>query len=139
MEKYRHKINYYETDKMGITHHSNYLRFMEEARVDFLKKIGWGYDRLEKSGIVSPVTAINCQYKESTTFNDDIDIYIRVKEFKGVKLIIEYKMVKSSNGHIALTGTSEHCFLNSSLRPIRLDKEFPEFYAKLCELAQEQA
>ena len=37
MEKYKHKINYYETDKMGITHHSNYIRFMEEARVDRLK------------------------------------------------------------------------------------------------------
>lgn len=137
MEKYRHKVNYYETDRMGITHHSNYLRFMEEARVDFLEKIGWGYDKLEELGIVSPVTAINCQYKESTTFNDDIDVYIGVKEFKGVKLVIEYKMVKASNGHITLTGTSEHCFLNSSQRPIRLDREFPEFYAKLCELAQE--
>lgn len=137
MEKYRHKVNYYETDRMGITHHSNYLRFMEESRVDFLEKIGWGYDRLESLGIISPVTAINCQYKESTTFNDDIDVYVRVKEFKGVKLIIEYEMVKASNGHKVLVGTSEHCFLNKELRPVRLDREFPEFYAKLCELAQE--
>lgn len=38
---YIHRVNYYETDKMGITHHSNYLRWMEEARLDFLKsKIG---------------------------------------------------------------------------------------------------
>lgn len=137
MEKYRHKVNYYETDRMGITHHSNYLRFMEESRVDFLEKIGWGYDRLESLGIISPVTAINCQYKESTTFNDDIDVYVRVKEFKGVKLIIEYEMVKASNGHKVLVGTSEHCFLNKELRPVRLDRKFPEFYAKLCELAQE--
>lgn len=47
-----------------------------------------------------------------------------------------YEMIKASNGHTAFTGTSEHCFLNSSLRPVRLDREFPEFYAKLRELAQ---
>ena len=43
MKPYIHKINYYETDKMGITHHSNYVRFMEEARVYFLDQIGWSF------------------------------------------------------------------------------------------------
>ena len=39
MEIYKHKIQYYETDKMGVTHHSNYIRWMEEARVDFLSQM----------------------------------------------------------------------------------------------------
>ena len=52
MEIYRHKVQYYETDKMGITHHSNYIRWMEEARIDFLAQIGWNYERLEVMGIV---------------------------------------------------------------------------------------
>ena len=43
MQKYRHIVQYYETDKMGITHHSNYIRWMEEARIDFLRQIGWDY------------------------------------------------------------------------------------------------
>ena len=41
MEVYRHKVQYYETDKMGITHHSNYIRWMEEARIWFLSEIGF--------------------------------------------------------------------------------------------------
>ena len=41
MDDYIRRVNYYETDKMGITHHSNYVRWMEEARIDFLEKIGW--------------------------------------------------------------------------------------------------
>lgn len=49
MSDYVRKINYYETDKMGITHHSNYVRFMEEARTDFLEKHGCGYSSFEKS------------------------------------------------------------------------------------------
>ena len=37
---YKHKVQYYETDKMQVVHHSNYIRWMEEARVEFLEKIG---------------------------------------------------------------------------------------------------
>ena len=51
---YVHKVAYYETDRMGIVHHSNYIRIMEEARLDFLSQIGFGYDEMEKQGIISP-------------------------------------------------------------------------------------
>ena len=51
---YRHIVQYYETDKMGITHHSNYIRWMEEARIDFLSQIGWSYAKLEEEGIIFP-------------------------------------------------------------------------------------
>lgn len=136
MKKYVHKVNYYETDKMGVTHHSNYIRWMEEARVYFLESIGFPYDKLEEDGIISPVIGINCEYKESTTFNDEIEIEVSVKEFKGVRLVIEYIMKKKSTQNLVLKGISEHCFLDKSGKPIRLNKEFPEFNDKLKELAQ---
>ena len=60
MKLYQHKVQYYETDKMGIVHHSNYIRWMEEARIDFLSQIGWDYKKLEESGVISPVTAVDC-------------------------------------------------------------------------------
>ena len=41
MEEYTHSVQYYETDKMGIVHHSNHVRWMEEARVDYLKQLGF--------------------------------------------------------------------------------------------------
>ena len=72
MELYRHIVQYYETDRMGVTHHSNYIRWMEEARVDFFEQLGYGYGRLEEEGIVSPVTGLECRYKASTTFGDRI-------------------------------------------------------------------
>lgn len=55
MEPYLHKVQYYETDKMGIAHHSNYIRWMEEARVDFLEKIGWGFDPVWKRRALFPL------------------------------------------------------------------------------------
>ena len=68
--EYLHKVQYYETDRMGITHHSNYIRWMEEARIDFLSQLGWDYDRLESEGIISPVLGVQVKYKKSTTFPD---------------------------------------------------------------------
>ena len=56
---YQHFVQYYETDKMGITHHSNYIRFMEEARLDFFKKLGFDYLDFEKMGVISPVIGLN--------------------------------------------------------------------------------
>ena len=108
MGKYIHKVNYYETDRMGITHHSNYIRIMEEARVDYLNKIGWGYAKLEEMGIISPVLGINCQYKESTTFDDEIEVGVKIVEFKGVQFAIEYERRNVSNEHLVFTGRSEH-------------------------------
>ena len=82
MTPYRHLVQYYETDRMGITHHSNYILFMEEARVDLMDQMGYGFERMEADGVVSPVTAIECNYKHSTTFQDEIEIEVQMIEFK---------------------------------------------------------
>ena len=79
---YEREVFYYETDKMGIVHHSNYIRWMEEARVDFLEKIGWSYDQLEKVGLVSPVLAVNAQYNHPTYFGDIVSIDVEILELK---------------------------------------------------------
>ena len=135
MKEYIHKVNYYETDKMGVSHHSNYIRWMEEARIDFLDQIGYGYDKLEKDGINSPVIGIECDYKIPTTFADEISIMARIKEFKGVKLIIEYIMKNVKTNEIVFTGISKHCFTNQEGKPIILKKEFPELDMKFKELS----
>ena len=89
MEPYRHIVQYYETDRMGVTHHSNYIRWMEDARVDFLRQIGWGYGKLEAAGILSPVTAVECHYRASTTFSDEVTVRVTVREFSGVVLKLQ--------------------------------------------------
>ena len=138
MKPYIHKVQYYETDKMGITHHSNYVRWMEEARIEFLDQIGWSYVRMEEEGIISPVLAVNCRYKHSTTFSDEISVTVKVKEFKGVRLILEYTMKNRKDDFVVLTGTTEHCFLNTQSRPINMKKESPGLFQVLTDLANVQ-
>ena len=131
MKPYIHKVAYYETDKMAITHHSNYIRWMEEARVDFLDQIGWGFKKLEESGIASPVLSVEAKYKHSTTFDDKISIEARVKDFTGLRLVISYQMKNAETGALVFEGSSEHCFLNKEGRPVRLEKDYPDFYQAL--------
>lgn len=126
MNDYIHKVHYHETDRMGITHHSNYIRWMEEARVDFLDQVGYGYARMERDGIVSPVIGMECQYKHPSTFDDRIRIRVEVEEFRGVRLVIGYQMTNAADGTLVLTGRSTHCFTTPDGKPIILKKQFPE-------------
>ncbi len=134
MNIYQHKVQYYETDKMGIVHHSNYIRWMEEARIDFLSQIGWDYKRLEDMGVISPVTAVECKYKVSTRFADVVDIAVSIEEFKGVKLKLRYEMKKEEM--VVCEGYSEHCFINEEGGLIHLKREYPDFYNTLMGMVQ---
>lgn len=127
---YKRKINYYETDKMGVVHHSNYIRFLEEARCDFLNAIGLHYEELENIKIMIPVLSVTCNYKNAVTFSDIITIKTSIKQFTGTKLIISYTAINSKNDKIVLTGETTHCFTNENLKPINLKKYNEEVYNK---------
>ena len=134
---YLRRVHYHEPDKMGVTHHTNYIKWMEEARIDFLDQIGWSYARLEREGIVSPVIGVECRYQHPTTFDDTVCIQVGVEEFRGVKLIIRYRMVNDATGEPVLTGRTTHCFTSPEGRPIILKKQFPELDRVLRTLAEE--
>ena len=132
MEKYVHTVKYYETDKMGFTHHSNYVRWMEEARVAFMDEVGWSYKSFEDEGLISPVTSIECKFKHSTTFPDKVYIDVSVEECRGIKLRLKYTMT-TEDGTVVCEAASEHCFLREDGKFVRLNKEYPEFYQLLCD------
>jgi len=135
MNHYKHTIQYYETDKMGITHHSNYIRFMEEARIFFLKNAGFPYEKFEEEGIISPVVGITCDYKKTTTFPDELEIKVDVAEISPVKFKLQYTMIVENK--LVCTASSTHCFLSKEGRPVSIQKQYPEFYGTLLQLKQE--
>ena len=132
---YTRIAQYYETDQMGIIHHAAYVHWMEEARVDFLSQIGWGLDKIEAMGIVSPVVAISCKYKQTTTFPEQVFITVSLDEVKGARLRLSYVM-KNSSGQTVLEARSENCFTDKDGKVLRIDRRFPEFYQALCRLAE---
>ena len=128
LQPYRHEVKYYECDRMGVTHHSNYIRFMEEARIDWMDQLGYGFERMEAEGIVSPVVAVSCNYKHTTTFKDVIEIEVRLGEMSELKISFAYTM--RVGGKVVCTASSTHCFLEAG-RPVALANRFPQLYAAI--------
>ena len=128
MKPYHHIVKYYECDRMGITHHSNYVRFMEEARIDWMDQLGYGFERMEAEGVVSPVMEIELAYKHPTTYKDDIEIVVSIAEMSALKFSFAYEM--RVNDTLVCTAKSKHCFLENG-RPVALAQRFPEFYEKI--------
>ena len=130
MKPYRHKVQYYETDMMGVAHHSNYIRWMEEARIDFMDQLGFPYTEMEAKGVLSPVKSLSCDYRHPCTFGDEISIQVSVESFNGVVLAIGYEM-QNQSGDTLCTARSEHVFLNRDGRFVRMKREMPEFCAAI--------
>ena len=136
--KFERKINYYETDKMCFVHHSNYVRYFEEARVYLLDKFGLNYARLEERGIIIPVLEFNVKYHRHLGFDDTIVIDTKIKDFNGIKMTIEYTASNKANGELTTTGASAHCFLDANTyRPLNMKKSFPDIYEKLKQIQEE--
>ncbi len=135
---YERKVNYYETDKMGVVHHSNYIRYMEEARTAWLENIDMAFSTLEENGVTIPVIGVNCTYKYHATFGDTIIIKAYTKEYTGVRMTVAYEMTDKETGRIFLTGETKHCFTNKELKPINLKKYSPEFSKKFENLLEKK-
>ena len=136
------KARYYETDQMGIIHHANYIRWMEEARIDMLNQMGYPYRRFEEMGYISPVLHAECEYKKSVKFDDEVKIVVSLQEFGKVKFTLRYDIYNmSEDGVLSAVGTTRHCFLNKDGRPVMMNKEMKEFSDTMQKLliAEEQA
>jgi acyl-CoA thioester hydrolase len=129
------KANYYETDRMGIIHHSNYIRWFEEARVDFMEQMGYGYQRAVSEGIDFAVIGMHCHYKSMVRFGDTVEIHMSVSHITAARMTIQYRVIDHITKELRATGESEHCYFNNhKQRPVSLKKELPKLYDLFYEL-----
>lgn len=131
MVPYEHFAQYYETDQMGIVHHSNFIRWLEEARVYFMDQIGSGYDRMEQEGVFSPVVEVCCQYKKMVHFHECVQITVRVKKYNGVRLYLDYEIIEKDGQSVCATASSTHCFVDRQGQVVMLKKICPKMDEKL--------
>lgn len=135
---YTRRAYYYETDKMGIVHHSNYIRWLEEARIHMLSEAGYSFEKMEEDGVMIPVLSVQCQYKFPVRFDDIFKIYSSVTYFNGCKMTLEYKIINVTAGEkLSAICRTEHCLTNKNMRPIRTQKEFPDIFRVFNEALEE--
>lgn len=129
---YRRRINYYETDKMGIVHHSNYIRFLEESRSYWLESIGIPIEELERRGYTIPVLEVHIKYKHHVTCGDVITIKPIISEFNGLRITVSYEVKHGEN--TVIEAYTKHCFTDNNLKPINMKKHDLEIYQKFMDL-----
>lgn len=133
MTKYETKIRvqYYETDAMGIVHHSNYIRYFETARTELFRSRGYSYDEMEKSGVYMPVLSVSADYKTPAVYDEVISVFCWIEKIKGASIVLGYEVRGSESGELHVKGTSSHGFTTKDLKPLRLKKEAPGIYEAL--------
>ena len=137
LRPYEHHAKYYETDQMGIIHHSNYVKWMEEARMDLMDQMGLSYKQMEEMEIISPVLSIAVEYHSMVHFDDTVVIQTKLVKYNGIKMEVEYVMTDKETGELRTTARSSHCFLNRSGKPISLKRSYPELDTKFFEMKED--
>lgn len=69
---HRIRVRYVESDQMGFAHHSAYVAWLEEARIEWLRALGLSYRELEAQGVLMPVIELGLTYRRSFRFDDEI-------------------------------------------------------------------
>lgn len=135
---YRHKVQYYETDKMNCVHHSNYIRWFEEARTFLMDQGGFGYAAMEALGVMSPVLEVEAQYRSMARFGDTVVIETSLERYTGTRVEFSYAVRDEATGELRCAGKSRHCFLGPQGRPVSLRRACPEYHQRICRWAEDQ-
>jgi acyl-CoA thioester hydrolase len=111
---------------MGIVYYANYLVWMEVARVDFCRAIGFHYKDMElDDGVLLAVAESHCRYVSPARFDEEITITTTVPDVNRRFVSFNYEM--TCGGRKVAAGQTRHIFLSRQLRPMRL----PDKYATL--------
>ena len=129
LRPYERSVYYYETDKMGIMHHSNYIRIFEETRIHYLSEAGMPFPEIEAQGILMPVLSVECSYLRPLRFGDSFSVELRITRFNGIRLYVEYTVRNKATGEVCAEGKSSHCFTDTELRPLRIKSKYPAIYS----------
>lgn len=138
LESYVRVVNYYETDQMQVVHHSNYARYLEEARLHLMDQVGLSYDKLEEMGIIIPVLELHDYYTKSITYGDVIEIQPTIIKLSPVRFTLKYVIFRSGTDEVLHTAQTSHAFVDTEFKPMNLKKAFPEVYGIFEELVEKE-
>lgn len=133
LSPYEHHTKYHETDQQGIIHHSNYIKWMEDARMNLMEQVGLGYKQMEAMEIMSPVLSLSIDYRSAVKFDDTVVVDMKLVSYDGYNMEIAYRIYDKATGKDRAVAKSRHCFVNKSGIPISLKRIYPELDTKFFE------
>ena len=117
----RLRVRFSDTDAGGIAHHSNFFRWLEEARIGLLQAIGMSYREIEKSGVHFPVTECSAEFRRPIHSEDEIEIDLWVAASSRVRMNVSYRVRLVSA--VAAVATTGHAFVSDTGEPIRITRD----------------
>ncbi len=127
------RVRYGETDQMGYVYYGNYPLYYEVARTDMIRKIGWTYAEMEKSGVMMPVASLNVKYIRPAFYDDELTVKVTVKNMPTKKMEFEYE-VFNEKGKLINTGNTTLVFVDMKTgKPSNPPKEFTDRLKKYFE------
>lgn len=126
-----HLTQYHETDQMGVIHHANYVKWMEEARNNFFNDVKIDLSELEQKHVFIPVLSQTVNYNKAIRYNQKIKITCICEKFNGVKLDFSYVFYDMENEEICAKGKTTHGFVDSNFNPVLFKEQFIQEYNSL--------
>lgn len=130
-----HHVNFYDTDAMAVVHHSNYIRWFEIGRVEYLRSIGITLGALMADGFVFPITDVRAKYVSPGRFDDVVQIETTPTALTKAKMAFDYRVFRKSNRELMVTGHSQNVFTRKDTGVIT---RLPEKYYRILEAAMQR-
>ena len=130
---FEHHTKYHETDQQGIIHHSNYLNWIEDARMDLMEQMGLGFKQMLDMEISSPIISQSIEYRSVVHFDETVIIATKLLSYDGHEMEIAYRIYDKATGEDRAVAKSCHCFVNKSGAPISMKRAYPELDTKFFE------
>lgn len=129
MWSWKRQVNYYETDRMGVVHHSNYLRYLEEARYVWMEDMGLPYPEFEKQGVIIPCTKAEETFLSFLRYGDDFSIHMEMYKFTGLRMHFRYEVYNEMTGELCLKAETVHYTTSKDdYKPTSIKRSHPELF-----------
>ena len=121
-------VRYYETDQMGIVHHSNYIRYFECGRNAMLKEMDMPMEKVEASGVMMAVVAVDAKYKVPAKLGDTLRIVSIIDAPPTAKVVVKTE-IYNQNDQLVCTGSVTLGFIDAmTRRPVRCPDALAEIF-----------
>ncbi len=109
------RVEYHHTDQMGIVHHSNYVKFFEVARTEWLRAVGLTYAEMERRGVMMPIVEVNIKYRQPAYYDELISVTASVDELPMARMNFKYE-IRGEDGREIATGSTTLGFIDKTTR-----------------------
>ena len=117
------RVNYSETDRMGVAYHGRYVVWLDMARTEHLRRTGVSYRELEDGGLLLAVADLRVRYHRSAEYDDLVRLRCWVRECASRRVTFGYAIDRPADGTLLATATTALMALNRDFRPIRMPDE----------------